>query len=119
MQSKEKDNLVIIRLFKGEDVYAQLELALKKHQVKAGVFVSGIGQLGEFELGFFKAKGNYLPETFKKPAELVSLSGIVSLKQDGSGYDFHLHTALSFANKEVKAGHFLSGKVSVTLEVVL
>jgi len=117
MQTKEKDGLLFIRLFPKEDVYNSLDKALMKHNVLTGVLLSGLGQLAEFELGFFKEKGNYVPEKFDSPFELCSLTGNVSL-QHGK-YEFHLHAVLSNEKKETVGGHLLSGVVSVTAEIVV
>jgi len=117
MQSKEKNNLIIARLFPGDDVYDGLKEICREHKVKTAAIVSGIGQLGRFSLGFFKEKGDYLPQEFTTPHELLSLAGIVS--EEKGEYDFHLHAVLGDAQKAVIGGHFLAGKVSVTAEIVL
>ena len=56
MQSKEEDGLIFIRLFPGEDIYHELEEVCQKHKVKTAVVLSGVGQLKQFELGYFKEK---------------------------------------------------------------
>lgn len=117
MQSKENNNLIFTRLFPGEDVLVSLREVCQKHQVETAVVLSGLGQLGEFEIGFFKEKGNYLPEKFSQPHELVSLTGNIS--KQAEEYEFHLHALLSNGQKEVVGGHFMGGKVSVTGEIVL
>ena len=104
-------------MFPGEDVYEGIKETCRKYQVKTAVILSGLGQLGSFELGFFKEKGNYLPEKFDQPHELVMLTGNVSLQ--GKEYNFHLHAVLSDASKKVVGGHFIGGKVSITGEIVL
>ncbi|MDD4990319.1 MAG: DNA-binding protein [Candidatus Pacebacteria bacterium] len=115
--SKEKDNLIIARLFPKENVMEQLKEICKKHKIQTGIFLFGIGQLAEFELGFFKEKGNYMNQKFETPHELLSLSGNISFQENG--YDFHLHAALSAADKSVVGGHFIAGVVSITLEVAI
>lgn len=117
MQSKEQDNLIFLRLFPEEDIYQGLREVCRKYDVKTAVVLSGLGQLGAFELGFFKEKGNYLPEKFIEPHELVMLTGNVSLQ--GEEYNFHLHAVLSDNHKKVVGGHFIGGVVSVTGEIVL
>lgn len=117
MQSKEKDNLIFARLFPGEEVIEGLKQVCQKHKVKTAVVLSGLGQLGECELGFFKEKGNYTPQNFTKPHELLLLTGTVSLQ--GEGYEFHLHATLSNEQKAVVGGHFIAGTVSITGEIVL
>ena len=117
MQSKEQDNLIFLRLFPEEDIYEGIREVCRKYEVKTAVVLSGLGQLGSFELGFFKEKGNYLPEKFTELHELVMLTGNISL-QNGE-YNFHLHAVLSDVNKKVVGGHFLGGQVSITGEIVL
>ena len=115
--SQEKDNLVIARLFPNENVMEQLKELCFKHKIQTGIFLFGIGQLGQVELGFFKEKGNYMNQKFETPYELLSLSGNVSLQENG--YEFHLHAALGAADKSVVGGHLISGVVSITLEIAI
>ncbi len=127
MQSKEKDNLIIARFFPNENVMEQLKEVCWKHKIQTGIFLSGIGQLGQVELGFFKEKGNYLPQKFETPHELLSLNGNVSLSRtkalvrdlQKNNYEFHLHAALGAADKSVVGGHFIAGVVSITLEIAI
>ena len=78
MQSKEKGGLIFIRLFPGENIYQALKEACQKHGIETAVVLSGIGQLKQFTLGYFKRKGDYTPEEFEKPCELLSLTGSIS-----------------------------------------
>ncbi|OIO45893.1 hypothetical protein COX24_01775 [bacterium (Candidatus Gribaldobacteria) CG23_combo_of_CG06-09_8_20_14_all_37_87_8] len=117
MQIKEKNNLVILRMFPKENVFESLARALKECKVKTAVFVSGIGQLKNVRLGYFKEKGDYQEQVFDKPLELLSLNGFVSLNQEQNNYDFHLHATLSDIEKRAVGGHLISAAVSVTLEV--
>lgn len=117
MQSKARENLIILRLFPGEEIIQGLRKVCKKYKIKTAVVLSGLGQLAEFELGFFKEKGDYLPERFIEPYELLCLTGNISLQKDG--YEFHLHVVLGNSHKQVVGGHFIQGKVSVTAEIVL
>ncbi len=117
MQSKEKDNLIFVRLFPNEDIYEELRNVCKKHNVKTAVVLSGLGQLKQFKLGYFKEKGNYLPQRFEKPHELLSLTGNIS--RQGKECEFHLHATLGDENKNVFGGHLIEGKVEVTNEIVL
>ncbi len=117
MDSKEKAGVVFIRLHSGEDLFASLAEACKKHKVKTAIVLSAVGMLQDFELGYFKAKGNYAKQCFKKPHELVALSGIIM--KLGNDYNFHLHAALANERKKVIGGHLVSAKVKVTAEIVL
>ena len=117
MQSEEKDNLILARLFPGEDIHQELKEICNKHRVETAVVLSGIGQLKQFQLGYFKEKGNYVPQEFTKPHELLSLSGNIS-NQKGE-YKLHLHAVLGNKDKGVVGGHLIKGEVEVTNEIVL
>lgn len=117
MQTKEKDNLIFVRLFPKEDVFDSLREVCEKYNVETAVVLSGLGQLGSFELEFFQEKGNYVPETFTEPHELLNLTGNISKQREG--YNFHLHASFSNIKKQVVGGHFIKGTVSVTGEIVL
>ena len=117
MQSKEKDNVVFIRLFPDEDIYDKLEEACRLHDIKTAVVLSGLGQLKKFQLGYFKEKNNYVPEKFNKPHELLSLTGNICTQNND--YILHLHAVLGDENKKTVGGHLLEGKVEVTNEIVI
>jgi len=118
MISKEQNNLIIARLFPGENVFEQLKIICFKCSLKTGIVLSGVGQLGNVELGFFKEKGNYTNQKFKNPLEVLNISGIVSINEKNE-YDFHLHVSLSDEKKNAFGGHFINGMVSVTLEIAI
>lgn len=117
MQTEEKDNLIFVRLFPGEGIYDSLKEVCEKHDVETAVVLSGIGQIGEIELGYFKQKGNYTPQRFENPHELLSLSGSISKQEEK--YEFHLHAVLGNKEKRVIGGHLIKGRVTVTGEIVL
>jgi predicted DNA-binding protein with PD1-like motif len=118
MQTKENNNLIFVRLFPDENLHEKLVEACKKHKVKTTVVISGIGQLKNFELGYFKEKKEYKREKFDKPHELLSLNGTVCRQKDGK-YEVHLHASLGDENKKVIGGHLFYGTVEVTNEIVL
>ena len=117
MQSKEKDNVVFIRLFPDEDIHEKLKEACKLHDVKTAIVISGLGQLKNFCLGYFKEKNNYTPEKFDTPHELLSLTGNVC--QQDEDYMLHLHAVLGDEKKNVVGGHLIEGEVETTNEIVL
>lgn len=117
MESREVDNLIIARLFPGENLQEKLKEICQKYKVKTAIVLSGIGQLKDFKLGYFKNRGDYVPEFFSKVHEMISLSGIIS-KQD-KDYEFHLHISLGDERKNVIGGHLIEGIVEVTNEIVL
>lgn len=117
MKSNEMNNIIFIRLFQDEDVNEQIKEACKLHDVKTAVVLSGIGQVKQVQLGYFKEKGDYTPETFNKPLEILSLSG--NICKQNNDYLLHLHTVLGDNKKNTVGGHFMKGKISITGEIVL
>ena len=117
MQSKKEGNLIFIRLFTDEDLCDELKQVCQQYKVKSVVVLSGIGQMKNFELGYFKEKGDYTPQMFRSVYELLSLSGNIS-NQEGEYY-FHIHAILGDEKKKVVGGHLLRGKVESTSEIVL
>jgi hypothetical protein len=117
MEYKQLANVIFVRLHSNEDLFEGLQEACKKCKVKTAVVLSAVGMLQDFELGYFKAKGNYAKQRFKKPHELVALSGIIMKLAEG--YNFHLHAALGNEKKKLIGGHLVSGKIKVTAELVL
>jgi len=117
MQSKEKQNIIFIKLFRDEDVNEKIIEACKLHNVKTAAVISGIGQLKDFQLGYFKKKNNYTPEIFDASYELLSLIGNICKENDD--YLLHLHAVLGDEKKSVIGGHFIEGKVEITGEIIL
>ena len=117
MDSKKNNNIIFLRLIPNEDVNIEIKNACKIHDVKTAIIISGIGQLKNVELGYFKEKGNYAKEIFNKPLEILSLNGNIC-KEDGE-YIIHMHAVLGDENKNTLGGHFFEGTVSVTAEIVI
>ena len=117
MKTKENNNLVLIRLFKNEDVNDMIKKACRDHNIKTAILISGIGQLKNVTLGYFKKKGDYSPQKFKKPLELLSLNGNIIKNNDE--YLLHLHAILGDEDKSTIGGHFIDGKISVTGELAI
>lgn len=117
MKSKEGKNIVIIQLFPDEEVNNKLKEACIKHDIKTAVIISGIGQLKNAKIGYFKGRGNYTLKKFYKHLEILSLTGNIC-KQEGE-YILHLHAVLGNEEKNAIGGHFFEGIISVTGEVIL
>ncbi len=118
MQSKQEGNLVLVRLFPGENVHKALEEVGHKHKLQIAIIASGLGAFKECELGYFIRKGEYAKRTWREPVELVALSGMFSKNPEGS-YDFHLHTCIGDKEQKAWGGHLFSATVHVTNEIAL
>jgi len=117
VEYRDGGNVLMVRLYQDEDLFAGVREACLKSGLKTGIVVSGIGMLKQAELSFFLKQGQYHTAQFPEPLELVSLTGNVIL-QDGDVV-FHLHAVLARESKETVAGHLAKGKVNVTNEIAI
>ncbi|MCG2826318.1 MAG: DUF296 domain-containing protein [Thermoplasmatales archaeon] len=111
MQFKTESNIVIVRLDDGEDFFESMEKVVKSCEIESGMILSGIGQLKNFELGYFDGK-KYVKKTFEKPMELVSMHGSIA-------ETFHIHCTLADEKQRVYGGHLFKGIVSVVNELII
>ncbi len=109
------NDYVFVRLFKGEEVFSQLEQLVEKMQWPAG-FVSGIGAIKDIEIGAYDLpRKEYVRKNFTDVFELSSLQGNF-VRLEGKPF-FHLHGVISDHSLETKAGHFFSFRVAATVEI--
>jgi predicted DNA-binding protein with PD1-like motif len=118
MQSKEEHDLIIIRLFPGDDLFQSLKEICRKHEVETAIFLSAVGQLKQFTLGYFDGK-EYLYQDFAAVHELLSISGMISLAREENDYKFHLHATVANTEKQASGGHLFRGIIEGTGEIVL
>lgn len=115
MKSSEEESLIVAKLDDGEDLLESLEDLVKKHNIRSGLVVSGIGMLRNFVLGYFNGK-EYQKKEFKTPCELVSLLGSITTDEE---IVIHLHTSLADENNNVVGGHLFQAEVCSLNEIVI
>lgn len=108
---------MVVRMLPGENYLECLMQVCRESGAGAAVVLSSIGQLRDVKLGYFVGPGDYSPDVFQGPCELLSVSGSISLTNDM--YIPHLHAVLGQHDKSVIGGHLLSGTVEITNETVL
>ena len=98
--------MVVVALAPGELLLESVQEAIRKHRLRHGVVVSGIGTLSVCRLHYIQDT-DFTPDnrffTLRKPLELLSVSGIIA---DGEP---HLHVVVSRGRNEVYAGHLEPG----------
>ena len=115
LSSRKEGNLIVFRFEDGKDVIESLKRVAKEHNVNSGIIINGIGMLRNFEISFYsREKADYVTHKFNEPAELLSLSGNISLHNDE--IFFHLHVALAKENQNAFGGHLKEATVHNTLE---
>ncbi len=118
MQSKEEQNLIIVRLFPDDDLFKSLQEICRKHEVMTAVILSAAGQLKQFTLGYFDGK-EYRYQDFPETHELLGISGIISWSAEEKEYKFHMHVMAGREDKQVIGGHLFKGIIEGTGEIVL
>lgn len=115
MEYLRKNNLVFVRLFRGEDAFASLVTLAEDHSWKCG-FVSGIGAIENIELGAYDLENKkYIKKKFDGIHELTVLQGNFCIL-DGRPF-FHLHGMISDHECRAWGGHFFDFQVAVTCEI--
>ena len=107
---------MLVRLSDGTPFRCALEARLKKHKISSAVIINGIGMLAGVELQYYE-KGKYRTRRFRKPMELLSLQGNISLK-DGKPF-IHVHATLADERGKAYGGHLKDAVVRVTNEIFL
>jgi predicted DNA-binding protein with PD1-like motif len=107
----------VLRLDPGEEVFETLREFAVDRDIRCG-FVSGIGSVGEADLGcFVRETRQYLVKRFTGDHEVISLTGNLS-EHEGRPFP-HCHLAIAGDDFVTYAGHLFRAVVSVTCEVMI
>lgn len=107
----------VLRLDRGEEIVESVAAFAAREGIRAAG-VTGLGAVGETELGFFHPDSrSYDHQRFGGDHELGSLTGNVS-ELDGRPFP-HLHAVIAGADFVAHSGHLFRGVVSVTCEIQL
>lgn len=100
-----------VRLRRGMDLLQSIESFCVKHEIKAGVVLSGVGCVSRARV---RDAGGVNLADLCEPMEIVSLMGTVSEKR------CHLHVSFSKEDLSVVGGHLVEGCiVNTTCELVI
>jgi len=107
----------VARLEPGEEIVSSLSSFAKSQGISSAA-LHGIGAATDLTIGYFeRAKKTYIKKTLVGEYEVLSLSGTVS-SFEGNPW-IHAHAVVSDPKFKVVGGHLFSGKVTVTIELVL
>ncbi|MCL5680569.1 MAG: DUF296 domain-containing protein [Candidatus Thermoplasmatota archaeon] len=112
MISDVEDNMVMMKIEKGEDISESLNEIIEDYAIFSGIVVFGIGMIRDLEIGYWNGK-EYVREKLPEPGELVSFHGSISSNEP----KLHIHTAIAMSDHTVKGGHFFSGVADPLMEV--
>lgn len=119
MQIGIESNIIVLKLTNDEDVFQSIKNAVKKHEIRSGIIITGIGMLKDFELGYFDP-GGYKTKFFTEPHELVSMMGSIAYSKDeGAKFLPHIHCSVADRKHHVFGGHLYKGRVNVVNEITM
>jgi predicted DNA-binding protein with PD1-like motif len=105
----------VLRLDPGEEIVGTLRAFAGAEGLRGG-FISGVGAVGETELGFFvRGTGEYVRRTFTGEHEIGVLTGNLS-ELEGEPFP-HCHIVIAGDDFVAHTGHLFRGVVTVTCEV--
>lgn len=117
MDYKRFGNKYVIRLEKGEEIVTSLKELCEKEKINLGT-VTGIGAVGEVEIGYFETKTKkYHSKALKGDMEILNLNGNIS--EMNEEIYLHLHISLSDENLNATGGHLNSAVISATGEIII
>ncbi|MCR4726326.1 MAG: DNA-binding protein [Clostridia bacterium] len=117
METKTFENIVAVRLDKGDEILTSL-LKVAKDEKIAFAAVSGIGATDDFEVGVFDLeKQDYVRARYAGNHEINSLAGNLTTK-GGEPY-VHLHMTAAGPGGKLAGGHLLRAVISLTAEIFL
>ena len=107
----------VLRLDPGEEILETLATFARRERLACGA-ISGLGAVGEVELGFFvRSDGSYVRRSFAGEHEILSLTGNLSAL---AGEPFpHCHIVIAGEDLAARGGHLFRGVVTVTCEIQL
>ena len=109
--------IIFSRIFEDEDLLEGIKKRVKESKIKAGLLFL-IGSLKEACLGFYE-ECEYKRIEVKKPLEIASCMGNISVKENGE-LIIHAHMVVSDKSGNAYGGHLLKGcKVAATAELML
>ena len=122
MQSKlifEREGLktYVLVYEQGDEFISSLETFAQQHRLRASHFTA-IGAFTHAIVGFFdRKKMDYLKIPIKEQVEVLSLTGNITLSDEG--YKVHAHAVLGKSDASALGGHMLEAHVWPTLEVIV
>jgi predicted DNA-binding protein with PD1-like motif len=111
-------NVHVVILDAGEEAFAALTRFANAEKLSAAS-LTAIGAFEKATIGWFDlAAKDYRKIEINEQCEVLSALGDVAIGDDGTA-SLHVHVVLGLSDGTTRGGHFLSGIVRPTLEVVL
>lgn len=117
MNYRRFNNIIMVRIEKGEEILDKLRELCIKENIRAGA-ISGIGASNDITIGLFKPDDKeYYSKNLKEDFEITNITGNISV-MNNEPY-LHVHGTFSNDKAECFGGHLNKAIISVTCEVVV
>ena len=116
MEWVRSDDDLFVRIDPDEEIHDSLQSLADEVGFDAAAITSGIGRARDNIYGYMDEQGIYRRRQLNSPSELVSLSGNIARKEDGSAFT-HIHCCWSDDDNNVHAGHMFQSVVHVVAEM--
>ena len=115
MQSEEENEIIVVKMDNGENLFDSLNSVIEKHDIKSALILSGIGMLKDFEIGYYNGS-EYENKRFEDPMELLSMHGSIAKGQENK---IHIHVSLASSDNTTFGGHLMNARVCMLNEIIL
>jgi uncharacterized protein len=112
------ERIFVLILDQGEEAFKVIADFAGQERLD-GASVTAIGAFSSAKVGWFDLGAKqYKPIEVNEQCEVLSLLGDIARGDNGKS-SLHLHAVLGLQDGSVRGGHFLSGVVQPTLEIVI
>lgn len=116
--SEGSERVFILVIESDEEAFDVIRHFSIRHRIDAAS-VTGIGAFQQATLAFFDLEAKrYNDIAVTQQSEVLSLLGDITLNEKGEPQP-HLHAVLGLSDGQTRGGHFVSGYVRPTLEVII
>jgi predicted DNA-binding protein with PD1-like motif len=118
LDSGDSDRTFILILEPGEEAFEAIKALADTHSITAAS-VTAIGAFSDAVVGFFDVSSkSYSKIPVAEQSEVLSMLGDIAVDDEDRASP-HLHVVLGLSDGSTRGGHFISGRVNPTLEVVI
>ena len=112
-----KDNAIVARIDKGEEIIEQVRIIAEKENIIFG-YANAVAAIDDFCVCVYSfEEQKFYDNVFTGPHEVVSLNGPIN-RMNGEPY-IHFHLAAASKEGNVVGGHMKYAKVSATCEMFI
>lgn len=111
----EKENTIVVRIMRGEEVMSTLLSFLHKRNISGG-WIGGLGACDMAEISYYDIQNQkYMTRVFEQDFEITNLSGNIAVSENKTV--IHAHITLAKKDYTTIGGHLHTARISGTGEI--